>query len=144
MARTTFDEKRAPAKTKSAEKAEDVTDKTSADSGALQWDGQLTSQRLYNVMEEKRFVKDNVFNKLEDLHEPETSSLLHQNVNRRWPVSHKTLASADFQASSANDVLCKVEIVNAKRIVSIIMAVGAHEHILSFNLLFFRPNNSFC
>lgn len=80
MVRFGFDEE-VKAAGNSAIKKEDVTDVTSAASVALQPESESAIQVLIVPTTEYCFAKDTSLSELGDLHELDTSSALHQDVN---------------------------------------------------------------
>lgn len=83
-------------------------------------------------------VKDNFFNELLDLHELNTDSALHQNVNLMRDNPPYNTHSSRGQASSAHYVFFTEEIADPVRFVSSVMAPAAHGHMLCAEVLFFH------
>lgn len=105
MARTTFDKGEVEIGAESGARVKDVIEVTPVASSPLQPEVKIALQVRKVAMRECWFVKDTSFNELENLHELEACSALHQNVSLVLAKLSYSTRSARVQASSAHGVL---------------------------------------
>lgn len=88
------------------------------------------------------FVKDTLFNELENSHDPNMDSALHQNVTLVLIGLSYNTRNARGQNTSAHDVFCKEHLKEAVRFMSNVLSPEAHNDTVFSDLVFFRYNKS--
>lgn len=127
--RTSFDEGLKGA-AESVAKVKNLIGVTLAAFGTLQPEAELAFQVFKAAMREYCVVKDTSFNELENLHDLETGSALHQNTTLVLADTRDSTCSAQGQMNYAHDAICREEIEDAVRLMGSVMAFGAHGHFL--------------
>lgn len=113
----------------------DVFDATPAVSAALQPEADFSLHLLRVAARECCFIKNTSLQELQDMHELETDSVSHRNVNLMLADPPYSTCSALGQAPSAHDVFRKENIENALIFMSNVMAPEAHNHLFGFDLI---------
>lgn len=119
-------------------KEDSIVDTAPTGSGAAQPEAEPEIEMLRSAMEKYCFVRDTLFNDLEDKYELDTRSVLTEEANLVLAHPRYSICSARGQPNSAHDVFLNKKMADAVRLVGSMKAPAAHGHVFRPDLVFYH------